>query len=70
MREEITPHDLKTIGENCSSYKSGDFSSSLSRGIYDDEGVSCRTCKSWTGKKCTMDAYDKVALNLGIIPEE
>jgi len=68
MSEAMIQHNLKTIGENCSSYRAED--SCLSRDIYDEEGISCRTCKNWTGEKCIADAYDKVALNLGIIPEE
>ena len=70
MREGLTPHDLKTIGENCRSYRTADFGSALSMDIYDDEGVSCITCKNWTGERCIVDAYDKVAINLGIIPED
>lgn len=70
MSEEMILHNLKTIGENCSSYRSEDSCSALSMDKYDGEGISCRTCKNWTGEKCIADAYDKVALSLGIIPEE
>lgn len=70
MSEKMTPFDLKIVGENCSMYTQEDFGITASMGKTGDEGVSCTTCKHWSGERCVVDAFDNVAVNLGIIPEE
>ncbi len=70
MSEKMTPHDLKIIGENCSGYQSENFGITTSMDTFESEGVSCTTCTNWTGERCVIDAFDNVAVNLGILPEE
>ena len=70
MSEILTQEQLKLIGENCSQYKPVSQGITATMGINEDEGVSCNTCRHWSGSECTIDALDNVAVNLGILPEE
>jgi len=70
LSEILTQEQLKMIGENCSQYKPEHQGTTAVMGIYKDEGVSCNTCRHWSGSECTIDALDNVAVNLGILPED
>ncbi|HEY8421592.1 MAG TPA: hypothetical protein VIL05_07630 [Thermoclostridium sp.] len=70
MSDSILPDELKLVGENCSQYQQRRYNYSNVMGLYEDEGISCNTCKNWSGFRCIVDAYDNVAVNLGILPEE
>lgn len=70
LSQPMTPNELKQVGENCSQYQQQKYRTSAAMGLYEDEGISCSTCKHWSGFRCVIDAFDNVAVNLGIIPEE
>ncbi len=70
MSETLTQEQLKLIGENCSQYRPVSQGYSVVMGINVDEGISCGTCRYWSGSECVIDALDNVAVNLGILPEE
>ena len=70
MSETLTQEQLKLIGENCSQYKPERQGTAAIMGIYEDEGVSCNTCRHWSGSECMIDVLDNVAVNLEILPEE
>ncbi len=70
MSEITTSEDLKMIGENCSQYQQEERNLTATMNISEDEGVSCSTCRHWSGSRCMIDAFDNVAVNLGILPEE
>lgn len=66
----MSPNELKQVGENCSQYQQQRYGSGAALGLYEDEGISCNTCRNWSGYRCMIDAFDNVAVNLGILPEE
>lgn len=66
----MTPNELKQVGENCSQYQQQKHANSVAMGLCEEEGVSCSTCRNWSGFRCIIDAFDNVAVNLGILPEE
>ncbi|NLG88857.1 MAG: hypothetical protein GX494_06505 [Clostridiaceae bacterium] len=66
----MTQEQLKLIGENCSQYRPVSQGISATMSINEDEGISCTTCRHWSGSRCVIDALDNVAVNLGILPEE
>lgn len=70
MSEKLTQEQLKLIGENCSQYRPVSQGISATMSINEDEGISCTTCRHWSGSRCVIDALDNVAVNLGILPEE
>ncbi|MDI9483338.1 MAG: hypothetical protein QM315_09155 [Bacillota bacterium] len=70
MSETLTQEQLKLIGENCSQYKPAGQGITAVMGINEDEGISCNTCRHWSGSECVIDVLDNVAVNLGILPEE
>lgn len=70
MSETLTQQQLKLIGENCSQYKPESQGMTAVMSINEDEGISCSTCRYWSGSRCTIDALDNVAVNLGILPED
>lgn len=70
MSEKMTQNDLKIVGENCSAYESGNLGNTISMDTFGDEGVSCATCKNWRDERCLVDAFDDIAINLGILSEE
>lgn len=69
MSNSMLPDELKLIGENCSKYQPQRHGAGAVMGLYEDEGISCSTCKNWSGFRCVIDAFDNVAVNLGILPE-
>ncbi|AGI40420.1 hypothetical protein [Thermoclostridium stercorarium] len=62
--------ELRLIGENCSHYRQRRYGSGAVMRIYEEEGISCSTCKNWSGSRCIIDAFDKVAADIGIVPEK
>jgi len=70
MSEKMTAEQLKQVGENCSQYQAERRGTQATMGVSGQSEVSCTTCKNWSGKKCVIDAFDNVAVNLGILPEE
>lgn len=70
MGSSILNDELKLIGENCSHYQQRRYGSVAAMNLYHEEGISCSTCKNWSGSGCIIDAFDKVAVNLGIIPDK
>jgi|BioPla2DNA2_1021312.scaffolds.fasta_scaffold05620_4 hypothetical protein len=70
LSESMTPEDLKLVGENCSQYQRRNRSTSATMGPYEDEELSCNTCTHWSGERCVIDAFDNVAVNLGILHED
>lgn len=70
MSETLTQEQLKLIGENCSQYKPVSQGITATMSVTEDEGVSCSTCRHWSGSECMIDVLDNVAVNLGILPEE
>jgi len=70
LSEKLTQEQLKLIGENCSQYRPVSQGISATMSINEDEGISCTTCRHWSGSRCVIDALDNVAVNLGILPEE
>jgi hypothetical protein len=69
MSEGMYSEELRQVGGNCSRYLP-DRRGVVSMYVCDDNEVSCATCRNWSGKRCVIDAYDNVAVNMGIIPEE
>jgi len=67
MSDSMLHDELKLIGENCSHYEQRRYGSGSIMRLYQEEGISCSTCKNWSGSKCIIDAYDKVAVNLGLV---
>ena len=70
MSEKMTVEELKQVGENCSQYQAERRGVQATMGVSGENEVSCATCRNWSGKRCVIDAFDNVAVNLGILPEE
>lgn len=70
MSEKMTAEELKQVGENCSQYQAERRGLQATMGVMGESEVSCSTCRHWSGKRCTIDAFDNVAVNLGLLPEE
>ena len=70
MSEKLSSNELKLVGQNCSQYQAEKHGISATMGTAGDEGISCTTCRNWSGSRCVIDAFDNVAVNLGILPEE
>jgi hypothetical protein len=70
MSEKITMGEFKQVGENCSQYQPDRRGLQASMAVTGENEVSCITCRNWSGKRCVIDAFDNVAVNLGILPEE
>lgn len=70
MSEKVTTEELKQVGENCSQYQMERRGTQASMDVSGNNEVSCTTCRNWSGKRCVIDAFDNVAVNLGILPEE
>lgn len=70
MSKSMSPDELKHIGENCSQYQQQRRASSAVMRLYEEEGISCSTCRNWSGFRCVIDAFDNVAANIGILSEE
>lgn len=70
MSEHVSSWELKQVGENCSQYKPDRSGMSATMGISGENELSCATCRNWSGKRCIIDAFDNVAVNLGILPED
>lgn len=70
MSDKMSPDTLKQVGENCSQYHAEKTEPRAVMGVSGEDEVSCSTCRHWSGKRCVIDAFDNVAVNLGILPEE
>lgn len=70
MSDRISSDELKLVGENCSQYLPEMNGITATMSISENDGVSCATCRNWSGFRCVVDAFDNVAVNLGILPEE
>ncbi len=70
MSKKLTSEELKQVGENCSQYQPAGQSTTAAMGTIESEGVSCVTCRHWSGSRCIINVFDNVAVNLGILPEE
>lgn len=70
MSEKMTAEELRQVGENCSRYQAEIRGTQATMSASDESEVSCTTCRHWSGKRCVIDAFDNVAVNLGILPEE
>jgi len=62
MSERMSSGELKLVGENCSQYLPEMNGITASMSISEDEGVSCATCRNWSGSRCVVDAFDNVAV--------
>ena len=70
LDKTMTPGDLKLVGENCSQYQQMKRNISATMGTNAGEEISCTTCPNWSGERCVVDAFDNVAVNLGILHED
>lgn len=70
MSEKMSAEELRQVGENCSQYQTDRRGTQATMGVSGNNEVSCTTCRHWSGKRCVIDAFDNVAVNLGILPEE
>ncbi|NLX75889.1 MAG: hypothetical protein GXZ01_00695 [Clostridiaceae bacterium] len=70
MSKSVSPDELRHIGKNCSQYQQQRRASGVVMGLYQEEGISCVTCKNWSGNRCLIDAFDNVAANLGLVGAE
>lgn len=70
MSEKMSAEALRQVGENCSRYQAERRGIQATMSVAESGEISCSTCSHWSGKRCVIDAFDNVAVNLGILPEE